>query len=111
MSISDKMGTSLQVSFGDVVYNPIKVSIDQFYGIEINDFAVTVARTALWIAESQMIRATEDIIHTSIDFFPLKTYANIIEANALRVDWEKIVPKDELNYIVGNERELLGLIA
>ena len=68
--------------------NPIKVSIGQFYGIEINDFAVTVAKTALWIAESQMMKETEDIVHTSLDFLPLKSYANIIEGNALQLDWE-----------------------
>ena len=82
--------------------NPVQVSIKQFYGIEINDFAVTVAKTALWIAESQMLKATEDIIHMSLDFLPLKTYANIVEANALRIDWETVVPKYELNYIMGN---------
>ena len=91
--------------------NPIKVSIGQFYGIEINDFAVTVAKTALWIAESQMMKETEEVVHMSLDFLPLKSYANIIEGNALRVDWESVVPKHELNYIMGNERELLGLIA
>ncbi len=84
--------------FGDV----IKVSIGQFYGIEINDFAVTVAKTALWIAESQMMKETEDILSTNLDFLPLKSYANIIEGNALRVDWESVVPKDKLNYIMGN---------
>ena len=82
--------------------NPIQVSISQFYGIEINDFAVTVARTALWIAESQMMKATEDVVHMQLDFLPLKTAANITEGNALRLDWEKIVPKYELNYIMGN---------
>lgn len=82
--------------------NPIKVSIGQFYGIEINDFAVTVAKTALWIAESQMMRETEEVVHMSLDFLPLKSYANIIEGNALRVDWESVVPKDELSYIMGN---------
>ncbi len=81
---------------------PIKVSISQFYGIEINDFAVTVAKTALWIAESQMMKETEDILHTDLDFLPLKSYANITEGNALRIDWETIVPKDKLNYIMGN---------
>ena len=81
---------------------PIMVSISQFHGIEINDFAVTVAKTALWIAESQMIKETEDIIHMSLDFLPLKTNANITEGNALRVDWESVVPKYELNYIMGN---------
>ena len=82
--------------------NPIKVSIGQFYGIEINDFAVTVARTALWIAESQMMKETEDVVHTSLDFLPLKSYAGITEGNALRLDWEDVVPKERLDYIMGN---------
>ena len=82
--------------------NPVKVSIGQFAGIEINDFAVTVARTALWIAESQMIRETEAIVNQTIDFFPLKTDAKIVEGNALRIDWEEVVPKSKLNYIMGN---------
>lgn len=80
----------------------IKVSIGQFYGIEINDFAVTVAKTALWIAESQMMHETEEIVNMNLDFLPLKSYANIVEGNALRVDWESVVPKDELDYIMGN---------
>ncbi len=82
--------------------NPIQVSIGQFYGIEINDFAVTVAKTALWIAESQMMKETEDVVHMSLDFLPLKSYANITEGNALRLDWESVVPKAKLNYIMGN---------
>ena len=82
--------------------NPIQVSIGQFYGIEINDFAVTVAKTALWIAESQMMKETEDVVHMSLDFLPLKSYANITEGNALRTDWESVVSKRELNYIMGN---------
>lgn len=90
-----------QIVLGEAI-NPIQVSIGQFYGIEINDFAVTVAKTALWIAESQMMKETEDIVHMSLDFLPLKSYANIMESNALQVDWESIVPKHELNYIMGN---------
>lgn len=82
--------------------NPIKVSIQQFYGIEINDFAVTVATTALWISEAQMLAETERIIHQDIEFLPLKSYNNIHEGNALRTDWEAIVPKERLNYIIGN---------
>ena len=82
--------------------NPIKVSINQFYGIEINDFAVTVAKTALWIAESQMMRETQTLVRTELDFLPLKTNATIVEGNALRIDWESVVPKSELNYIMGN---------
>lgn len=84
------------------VGNPIQVSIGQFYGIEINDFAVTVARTALWIAESQMLKETEDVVRMSLDFLPLKSYANITEGNALRIDWESVVPRQKLDYIMGN---------
>ena len=69
-----------------VAVNPVKVSISQFYGIEINDFAVTVGRTALWIAESQMLHETEEIIHMNLDFLPLKTNAYIQEGNALEID-------------------------
>ncbi len=94
--------SSGQIAMGFGVANPIRVSIRQFYGIEINDFAATVAKTALWIAESQMMKQTEDIVHMNLDFLPLKSYVNIIEANALRVDWETVVPKRELNYIMGN---------
>ena len=80
----------------------IKCSIQQFYGIEINDFAVTVAKTALWIAESQMMKETEDIVNQHLEFLPLKTNAYITEGNALRMDWEQVVPKDRLDYIMGN---------
>ncbi len=96
-----KLRKSGQMAFMDAI-NPIKVSISQFYGIEINDFAVTVAKTALWIAESQMMKETEEILLMNLDFLPLKTNANIVEGNALRIDWESVVPKDELNYIMGN---------
>lgn len=92
-----------QITFGDMgAFNPIQVSIGQFYGIEINDFAVTVAKTALWIAESQMMKETEDVVHMSLDFLPLKSYANIAEGNALRMDWESVIPKYKLSYIMGN---------
>lgn len=80
----------------------IKVDIKQFYGIEINDFAAIVAKTALWIAESQMMKKTEEILFTNLDFLPLKSYAHIIEGNALELDWEDIIPKNKLNFIMGN---------
>lgn len=91
-----------QVVLGVGSANPIKVSIDQFYGIEINDFAVTVARAALWIAESQMMKGTEDIVQMPLDFLPLRTNAHIEEGNALRKDWNDVVDKKKLNYIMGN---------
>ena len=73
----------------------IKVHINQFYGIEINDFAVMVAKTALWIAESQMVRETEAILSQTINFLPLTTNAFIVEGNALRMDWATLKPIDE----------------
>lgn len=90
-----------QIVLGEAVH-PIQVSIGQFYGIEINDFAVTVAKTALWIAESQMMKETEDVVHTSLDFLPLKSYANIVEGNAVRLDWEDVISKNQLSYLMGN---------
>ena len=80
----------------------VKVSLDQFYGIEINDFAVSVAKTALWIAESQMLQETEGILDCQLDFLPLTNYDQIVEANALRIDWNDVVDKNKLNYIMGN---------
>ena len=97
-ALKEIFGEQIILDFGNI----IKVSIGQFYGIEINDFAVTVAKTALWIAESQMMKETEEIIHSNLEFLPLKSYANIVEGNALRIDWETVVPKDKLNYIMGN---------
>lgn len=80
----------------------IKVSIQQFYGIEINDFAVSVAKTALWIAESQMLEETKSIVYANWDFLPLKTYTNIHEGNALQMDWNDVLPSNECSYIMGN---------
>ena len=91
-----------QVTMYSASESPIQVSISQFYGIEINDFAVTVAKTALWIAESQMMKETEKILLVPLEFLPLKTNAFIVEGNALRVDWESVAPKSKLNYIMGN---------
>ncbi len=93
-------GGQMQLVFDDET--PIKVGIEQFYGIEINDFAVTVAKTALWIAESQMLKETENILLMNLDFLPLKTNANIIEENALQINWEDVVPKNKLSFMMGN---------
>lgn len=82
--------------------SPIKVSIENFYGIEINDFAVTVAKAALWIAEAQMMYETEHIVMRDLDFLPLKSYSHVEEANALTKDWEEVIEKDKLSYIIGN---------
>lgn len=97
----EAMGKEGMLWFGEE-FSPIKVKIDQFYGIEINDFAVAVARTALWIAESQTMKETEHIVGRPIEYFPLKENPNIVEGNALRIDWNDVVPASELDYIMGN---------
>ncbi len=83
-------------------HNPIQVSIDQFYGIEINDFAVAVAKTALWIAEEQMMDVTQEILFRLLDFLPLSSNDNIHEGNALRMDWNDVLPAEQCSYIIGN---------
>lgn len=90
-----------QSSLG-AVFSPILVSLDQFYGIEINDFAVSVAKTAMWIAEAQMQAETEKILNQQLNFFPLKNISHYVEGNALRLNWEDIVPKEKLSFIIGN---------
>lgn len=94
------MGDSVRLDVEEL--DLVKVKLNQFYGIEINDFAVSVAKTALWIAESQMLEATKEIVYAEIDFLPLKSYTNIVNANALTTDWETVVDKDKLSYIIGN---------
>lgn len=91
-------GQSVLGAFAD----PIKVNIHQFYGIEINDFAVSVATTALWIAEQQMLQETAKLVQFNIEPLPLKAYHNIHEGNALRMDWSEIIAPERLNYIMGN---------
>ena len=97
----DSAGSAL-LGFNEAEFHPIKISIDQFYGIEINDFAVAVARTAMWIAEAQMLKETEHIVKREIAFFPLHSFVNIHEANALQLDWENIISSKKLNFIIGN---------
>ena len=99
--IADLLNGQIMLAFEGAT-NPIKVSIKQFYGIEINDFACATAQTAMWIAEAKTMKETEVIIKQDVEFFPLTTNANIVEANALRIDWNNIVPASQLNYIMGN---------
>ena len=100
----DKTVQDNQIALGDFGSDNsiIKVTLSQFYGIEINDFAVAVSKAALWIAESQMLKETEAIVYHNICFLPLKSYVNIIEGNALQVDWENVIASSDCSYIMGN---------
>jgi len=88
-------------------FTPIKVDIHQLYGIEINDFAVSVATTALWIAESQMMVETERIMQMDLDFLPLKSYHNIVEGNALRMDWGRLDIGAEPDYVYADRLNVI----
>ena len=91
-----------QAFLGIVELSPVKVSLEQFAGIEINGFAVAVAKAALWIAEGKMLKETSSIIEQQLELFPLKSYHNIAEGNALTMPWEQVVPLEQLSYIMGN---------
>lgn len=86
----------------DVEESNIQVHLNQFYGIEINDFAVSVAKTALWIAEYQMMEETKNIIYSNEDFLPLKSYTNVIEGNAIEIEWKNLSKSKTFDYILGN---------
>ena len=102
----------LKIIYGKLAFfgyqaSPIKVKISQFYGIEINDFAVTVAKTALWIAESQMMKETEEIVDEDLDFLPLSTSATIVEGNALRMDWRYLQEEENIPTITAKRTNLI----
>lgn len=99
--LAELQGNQIQMAF-EQTESPIKVSINQFYGIEINDFACSTAQTAMWIAEAKMMKATETIINEDFEFFPLTNNVNIVEGNALHIDWNDVIPASQLNYIMGN---------
>ena len=80
----------------------VKVRIDQMHGIEINDFAVCVAKTALWIAEQQALDDTESIAGQALPHLPLHDSGNIVQANALRYDWNQLLPAEQCDYVMGN---------
>src|SRR5699024_10808707 len=90
------------VSFDDLDISPIKISLDEFYGLEINDFAVSVAGTALWIAELQANLETEMIVTRSIESLPLSKDSRIIHGNALETDWATVLAPEICDYIIGN---------
>ena len=86
----------------DATQSPVKVSLSQFHGFEINEFAVDTAKTALWIAQNQMLHETQQILGENLPELPLNDITTIHCVNALRINWEDYVNPSELDYIVGN---------
>ena len=96
---TDKKGTFQGVLDGFDTCG-ICVDINNFYGIEINSFATAVAKTALHIADKQMRKATNELIHANLEYLPLRDFENILCANAFDVSWHEHCPKAD--FIIGN---------
>lgn len=90
------------LAFEEVAESPVKVTLANFHGIEINDFACCVARTALWIAEKQADINTAKVVQRIYDELPLKEYDTVRQGNALRMDWNDVVPAEKCDYVMGN---------
>ncbi|MFK7906947.1 MAG: class I SAM-dependent DNA methyltransferase, partial [Chitinophagales bacterium] len=80
----------------------VNVDVDQFYGIEYDEFPVRIAEVAMWLMDHQMNTKVSEAFGQYFVRLPLKKSARIVHGNALRLDWEEVVPKKELNYILGN---------
>ncbi|MCZ8101135.1 MAG: N-6 DNA methylase, partial [Burkholderiales bacterium] len=80
----------------------IQVDVNQFAGIEYDEFAVRVAEVAMWLIDHQMNVKVSNTFGQYFVRLPLKKAAKIVNGNALRIDWEEIVSKEKLNFILGN---------
>ncbi len=79
-----------------------RVNVDQFYGIEVEDFPCQIAHVGMWLVDHQMNERVAEHFGFNYARLPLKASAKIVNENALRIDWNDVVPKEELNYIMGN---------
>lgn len=79
-----------------------KVSVEQFYGIEYEEFPCQIAQVGLLLMKHQMDKQVSHYFGLNMIDFPIKESAHIVHSNALMIDWEDVVTKDKLNYIVGN---------
>lgn len=78
------------------------VNVDQFYGIEIEEFPAQIARVAMWLMDHQMNVEVGNHFGEAYARIPLRDSATIVCGNALQIDWESVVSKDKLSYILGN---------
>lgn len=95
-------GDQASFSFEESGDRDVLVNLKNFHGIELEDFACCVARTALWIAEKQADADTAKVTQRVYQELPLTDYEGIVNANALRIDWNSVVPADEVDYVLGN---------
>ncbi|MFT9599632.1 DNA methyltransferase [Mesobacillus sp.] len=80
----------------------VKVDVDQFYGIEIDEFASQIAQVALWLIDHQMNMKVSNEFGEYFVRLPLRKRPHIVHGNALHLDWSDVIAKNQLNYILGN---------
>jgi hypothetical protein len=76
--------------------------VDQFHGIEYEEFAAQIARVAMWLIDHQMNMMISEYFGQYFARLPLKKSANIVHGNSLTIDWEEVIAKDKLSFILGN---------
>jgi len=80
----------------------IQVDVDQFYGIEIEEFPAQIAQVALWLTDHQMNMKISEEFGAYFARIPLKATPHIICANALQTDWAEVLPPSRCSYVLGN---------
>ena len=79
-----------------------KVDVDQFHGIEYSEWPVRIAEVALWLMDHQMNAQAAEAFGQSFDRLPLRSSPHIVQGNALRVDWNAVLPREKCSYVLGN---------
>ncbi len=93
----NKSGQSF-LNVGDIIW----LDVDQFYGIEYEEFPARIAEVAMWLIDHQMNMIISNEFGQYFARLPLKKSARIVHGNALQIDWESVVYKNEFTYIIGN---------
>lgn len=100
--VKQKMRREVAADAGINVASLIQVNVNQFYGIEIDEFASQIAQVGMWLIDHQMNLKVSEIFGQYFVRLPLRDSATIVHGNSLRIDWETVVPKSELSFIIGN---------
>ena len=79
-----------------------KVDVDQFHGLEYSEWPVRIAEVAMWLMDHQMNAAAAEAFGQSFDRLPLRASPHIVQGNALRIDWNTVIPNRECSYVLGN---------
>ena len=84
------------------VHSLLALNVDSFYGIELEEFPAQIAQAAMWLVDHQMNAQLAEEFGVLVTRIPLKTSPNIVQGNALQMDWREVAPAEEINYVMGN---------